>query len=353
MKRIFSFIAVLAIIFTLAIPVFAYSTDGYPLKGEWYFYDDLDHEIIYSQEYIYIPLNFTTTINYAGEDITAFCTGIKIGFGQMMYDVVSTSPDMGETSLYVVYDMDVGWNVLFDGSQHIDLGNDYQYVNEFTFDFFYDNADPFLSTCDGSACPVTDFDVDGMCDTCGNILAYSVQRDYVPNSFPSSLPVVPLGYDFMTRFVVYEYEGDTIMWALDPYDDQLVASWDFVVSEYGSISLNTYASDFSRVPIRAVKYQLFNGDWEQLSATSSSSILMDTATDVTMVYSTETIYQYDSEVPFFPRPLWMEVETVTKGEMVTMIPKMGQTMMILTVSGVGLLALLILLSIFRKGLLMR
>lgn len=194
---------------------------------------------------------------------------------------------------------------------------------------WYSTSSPSLPICDGTSCPATDLNADGVCDDCGMTLRLLV------NGYPS-LPVV----DGNNQHSVYtEDEGGRTYYVFysnasytptGTVGDQLTAKFD-----------------------SNVNYKIFRctdgKNWVETVSSSGYQYGLGYTDDVVIVGSTFDFYDESGNL-FFPLPLWVTVEQVTQGEMMGVTNQLNQTMLILALCGVGCLALLIGLVLFGKVL---
>lgn len=353
MKIFFSFIAVFAIIFTLVVPVFA---DFEQFKYGDEVFADVNSVWTDKEQYPYALILYS--IGAKKYELYTFPSIVYAN------DTVMKYPSGGQIYRYV----DGAW-VLDAGTVQNNWKKSYWDLVWSSFDIYtsstsgviyFEGTEPLSLFCDGSSCAVSDFDLDGVCDTCGNTLAYSVQRTYTPNNWPSELPLPPLGHDDNYHYVImnvigYDVEDESGIYlhTFTPRQEYPTLEWDnrangdfLTVTAIIDDGLNVAYMNYH-------KYILENGEWVQVESSQSKyTARLGVMGMDDVIYSTLNLYTEEGTL-FFPVPLWLAVERVAQGEMVELIPMTGQTMMILTVLGVGLLALLILLHLFQKGLLIR
>lgn len=203
--------------------------------------------------------------------------------------------------------------------------------------------------CDGSTCTVRDFDVNGVCDTCGNDLAYTVQRTYTPNGW-GSYPLPLLGYGADSKYIIIQDAvGDKWLYALTP--SKSGETW--YTSSYGDTAQRIWLEDADgiRVNLTFRSYLLddINNEWEQ-KVSNTLTELNFSREEAVVYYSSLELYNEDGTL-FFPQPLWMEVQ---KGFTLTqLMDHLMGTMGQLTIAGIGLIALLIglilLVKVLRKS----
>lgn len=199
--------------------------------------------------------------------------------------------------------------------------NTVMYVGEF--------GDAPAPVCDGSTCPATDVNVDGICDNCGMTLMNLVRTPTAPNVEGNNLNTVMF------------YSGTTYYYTVYSSDD----AYTIKGYPYGT----RWRTDTS-TSVNVRKYESHDGlNWAQTyNDNSSSNYPGEQGYD--LISSTFTWYDENDE-PFFPVPLWAEVEEVTQGEMMGLGQTMGGTLKVLVPCGVGLMACLVVLGLFGKRLL--
>lgn len=183
-----------------------------------------------------------------------------------------------------------------------------------------------VGTCDGSSCPATDVNIDGICDDCGMTLM-SLSRTPVPPDVTGNNK----NYVMFYSGTVYQYTAYT--------SD---SSYTIRGEEYGA-RYRTYLEPSAT----ATRFQSYDGiNWEQ---TYNGTTANDYPGEIGWELISSTYDWYTEEGDrFFPVPLWEEVQTVTQGEMGTLTSETAGTMKTLVVCGVGLMACLMALSLFGK-----
>ena len=204
--------------------------------------------------------------------------------------------------------------------------------------------------CDGSACDVSDFDVNGKCDDCGYTLLYSIRPTYTPNNWPSELPPPPLGFDGTSDYIITsEKSGGIYLFTWTHREEYSDFWWDNKVLEknQNSIMIRSYNGDNAAyMNYYKYSYDSNSDSWvRQASSQSQYSTLIGVEGETTMVFSTLDIF-YEDGTYFFPRPLWLEMEKVAQRAIVKM--EILKVMKVLTVAGLGLLALLMGFHLLHK-----
>ena len=220
-----------------------------------------------------------------------------------------------------------------------------------------DNTDGWVFEevkCDGSTCHVADYNVDGVCDTCGNVLsAAAYGRLYTPTNWPSYLPSPPLGFDEGSDYIVTSNTDGTIkLFVWTPINSYANFEWrNRIALSMQYIRIQSWDGDN---PAYMAFYEYsYSGATEQWTSVSSSqsqnSTTIGTVANTSIIYSTLDIY-YEDGTPFFPRPLTGAVQEVIREEVQAARLKVVQTMKTLTIAGLGLLALLMGFHLLHKKL---
>lgn len=318
MKRIFSILAVVCLIVSLAVPTLA--AESYTLSGTWRF----DSVLGAPPTNFYFDMPFTYASS-TGEDI--LCTKI--------YITTSTAHPVATIQYYpegstTVARVNGAWTD--DGLRTITFVGDVS-VSEDFYLWFTDNAMD-VSGCDGSSCPATDVNKDNICDDCGR--TFALLRDYTPSDFPSGYPAVPSLDMPNARYFLYQVRSSEYTY-LVVYPSTVTPTFDSTVQN-GRLHFAESYGNF--------RLDRTNNEWVMSSDTTPYDIGGYTG-NVQALYSSVQIYDEENE-PFFPIPLWMEMEKVTQGEMNTAGQAVHGAMMTLAVCGIGCLALLVVLSLFGK-----
>lgn len=190
---------------------------------------------------------------------------------------------------------------------------------------YLSGSEPVYLYCDGSTCPATDLDHNNVCDDCGIVLTMSL------------------------RSSLWEYAQSVVANGMDIFESDY-----WVITDNGANGYKIYISDLpfeyisstgnlvsNSVVQRTEVYDTSDGSY--IGGTSWASKQPNTALDVGSPVATSHPIE-----GFFPIPLWMEMDRLTQGEMVTMGQTLGGTMKILVPCGVGLVALLAVLKLFGK-----
>lgn len=184
-----------------------------------------------------------------------------------------------------------------------------------------------IPDCDGSSCPATDLNYDGVCDDCGRSLTMSI-RPYPPVDGLWEKSVYPYGLLYM--------RNDNIP-SLYFLDNPITT---------------TDGVDFRFNGGNFVVYNLVDGAWTYERTGQGAVEFPDLDSGRILKVSHDVNFQgailMNKDADFFPTPLWEMVEQVTQGAMTEEMPKMGGTMTILVACGVGLMACLVVLSLFGK-----
>ena len=211
--------------------------------------------------------------------------------------------------------------VAFDASS---MNNRLVWSNEDAYDIngslYMSGSDPIPIYCDGSSCSATDADSDGICDDCGMTLMLAAPQRY-------------------THSVTFRYSDGTFV------KSEFTSDTEF--SPTGVLTSNAYRVDNGKV-VEHIMYESFDGtSWDETRNNSVSSQTYTFEEGMTVYQSTFDWYD-ESGNRFFPVPLWEQVVKVTQGEMQGLTQEMGGTMKVLVPCGVGLMALLVVLSLFGK-----
>ena len=233
--------------------------------------------------------------------------------------------------------VDGGWeNIAFNGTQ-IDLE-----LNSITL--LWSNVDVSDSQgnvlleatfaqqlCDGSSCPATDANNDNVCDDCGLTL-YNT-RSVIPDPYTvwtgNRFDVFPFAF-------LYTYNGNNylILSASQPYVDG------------GNVVIPDVASGTAYV-----RYTIFGDTWRlDNSYDSGGTISVDDVYPSFDMLNLDGTVIYSRDRDFFPLPLWAVTLQTAQGEITAEMTNLRETVWILTLCGVGCLALLIALPLFGKVL---
>lgn len=184
-------------------------------------------------------------------------------------------------------------------------------------------------TCNGSACSANDANFDGICDHCGMRLMNLVRTPTAPEVNGSN-----------KNFVMF-YTGETYYYTV--YTSNTAYSIRGYI--YGTRMRST-----SDIAVNVHRFESYDGlNW--------SSEYSGTAKDYypgeqgwTLLSSSFNWYDSSENTsdPFFPVPLWAEVEKVTQGEIPEMTEQTMTTLGFLMLCGIGCLALLMVLALFGK-----
>lgn len=188
-------------------------------------------------------------------------------------------------------------------------------------------------TCDGSTCPATDANKDNVCDDCG--MTFAILRNYSPDGWPSDLPAPP-SLDYMSYTVVEDDEG---VWLFMVGDEV-----PYVYFNFETTTINfTMEGQYPGTNVQ--RYRLSGDEWAYNSIGSLRSQKFNGT--YKFLYSSVDVYDLSGN-PFFPEPLWLQVQGQTQGGVKNLAMTLGQTMGILVPFGVGLMALLVVLVLLAK-----
>lgn len=199
---------------------------------------------------------------------------------------------------------------------------------------FLAGSEPSIPVCDGSSCPATDANVDGICDDCSMTLSL---RSLTYPTLPSTD-----GSNAQTALVKTKYSGvDAYMYS--------VFSSDSTYTIQGTSPGTVYQIAVDGVA-QYKQYVTTDGqNWVgiQDGSVNDQTVGSGVIANTTVVSSTFNWYD-DSGTLFFPVPLWEEMGQVTQGEMGVLTQETMETVSTLVLCGVGCLALLMLLSLLGR-----
>lgn len=183
--------------------------------------------------------------------------------------------------------------------------------------------------CDGSSCSATDIDHDGICDDCGMQLMNLGRTPTAPEVTGNN-----------KHFVMF-YTGDTYYYTAYTSD----TAYSIRGYNYGTRMRST-----SDIAVNVQRFESYDGLNWQSEYSGSAKDYYPGEQGWTLISSTFNWYDSSENTtdPFFPVPLWAEVEKVTQGEIPGMTEQTTTTMGFLMLCGIGCLALLILLTLFGK-----
>lgn len=312
MKRILCFLLVIFVMASIAVPAFATDTAIYK-------YGDVIAEDIYTvwdsnvYPYAVISVNdenvaYMTMFKeykWADEDGVYFYTPSKIyklngSFGWEYVNAINEQDYRSSNNLTWV-----SQNFSHNGT------------------LYYTHVPPIIASCDGSTCPATDVNFDNICDECGMPLAYNLR-------------VTPRTYEFVIK-----------------HSDELTLKYTYTETLAGTVMNAVYSDDRVTVsfdnPVNHYQYKLVGDEWEEYASYPNTygSHAMSLSETATILSSNLIVYDENGDV-FFRNPLWMVMGQVVQGEMKNLTAETGGTMKVLTLCGVGLIALLVVLSLFGK-----
>lgn len=168
--------------------------------------------------------------------------------------------------------------------------------------------------------------------------------------------ILPIDVDDLGREVPDIYE----VWDRDKYSYAIL--WDDGRHLFLSESRPRYwinPQGFDYIHVASGKYQSYeniNGLWSEsvsgtsgynLSAYSDGILLVDWTSSDILNLDGSVWFAHDPD--FFPIPLWTTIQKVTQGKLEEeTVPTMASTMNTLVLCGVGLMACLVVLSLFGK-----
>lgn len=188
--------------------------------------------------------------------------------------------------------------------------------------------------CDGTSCPATDANVNGICDDCGMTLSL---RSLTYPTLPSTD-----GSNVQTALVKTKYSGvDAYMYS--------VFSSDSTYTIQGTSPGTVYQLAVDGVA-QYKQYVTTDGQtWVEIQdgSVNDQTVGSGVIANTTVVSSTFNWYD-ESGTLFFPVPLWEEMGQVTQGEMGVLTQETMETVSTLVLCGVGCLALLMLLNLLGR-----
>lgn len=336
MKKFIIFLSVFALLLScVVVPVFAEDNSQVTFNREpdWASLKALgEYTTIKNISGYYVPLHFA---NGNQNGMPSVFDGILISEDSSMVNYVQYS----SSSVKLVYYN--GWNT-----------TDFKSITVLTTPsmdiqrWLADNTDSWVVEevkCDGSTCHVADFNVDGVCDTCGNVLAFAAYgRQYTPSNWPSYLPSPPLGFDEGSDYIVTSNTDGTIkLFVWTPINSYENFEWrNRIALSMEYIRIQSWDGDNpAYMSFHEYSYSGATEQWTSVSSSQSqNSTTIGTVSNTSIIYSTLDIY-YEDGTPFFPRPLTGAVQEVIRAEVQATRTKVVQTMKVLTITGVGLLAL--------------
>lgn len=312
MKKILCFMLVIVVMASITIPAFAMDYNGYNLPDMPEY-----NTAIYKYAYLH---DYAGSISLFVSDFDIYINGSN-----------SYSKTAGSYYQYVFNNTKFEWQKV--GEKNTILA-DTTLVNVSTaFPIFWSAKDVYNSDgtlyiagsliCDGSTCPATDMNFDDICDSCGSPLAYNLR-------------VTPKTYEFIIK-----------------HSDNLTLKYTYTETLAGTEMNAVYADDRVTVsfnnPVNHYQYKLVGDEWEEYASYPNTygSHAMSLSETATILSSNLVVYDENGEV-FFRNPLWMVTGQVVQGEMKNLTTETAGTMKVLVLCGVGLMALLVVLSLFGK-----
>lgn len=346
MKKFIIFLSVFALLLScVVVPVFAEDNSQVTFNSnpDWASLQALgEYTTINNLSGYFVPLHFT---NGEQNGLPLVFDGILLQEGPMVSYVRLSN----QNTKLVYYN---GWNTT--GFKSITV------LTTPSMDiqrWLADNTDSWVVEevkCDGSTCHVADFDVDGVCDTCGNVLsAAAYGRLYTPINWPSYLPSPPLGFDEGSEYIVTSNTDGTIkLFVWTPINSYANFEWrNRIALSMEYIRIQSWDGDNpAYMSFHEYRYSGTSEQWTSVSSSQSqNSTTIGTVSNTSIIYSTLDIY-YEDGTPFFPRPLTGAVQEVIREEVQAARLKVVQTMKTLTIVGLGLLALLMGFHLLHKKL---
>lgn len=317
MKRILSILALVCLVLAMAVPAFA--EESYTVRGVWTFHNTLTQYPSKKTEYVnaYFPddLVTVTEFRFNGKMINLY-----VASGGYATPLVKDDNSMQIVAKHKV----------------VDFGDTSQIVSADFYSWLIANATP--PECDGTTCPATDVNHDDICDDCGAPLTFSLRDDTVYSFNGVKLPTIT-----DTLIETYGYfvilDKGTTAYTLIASNTPIMEQAGKVIVE-GSTNLAFLSANQSST------------SWSQYSTqTVTGYSLGDTAQVIWTSHNVRNVDNGDQvlagDTNFMP-PLWETMGQVTQGGMVQTTATVVGAMKILALCGVGLIALLVVLSLFGK-----
>ena len=328
MKKILSILTIVMLVCSLCIPAFA-AEDDYPV------------ELLGA---IYTATEYVTYNGYTVPDVSVLPHKYHLLYlndaGEVMATSADKDPAIYADGMVTITSSYAASAYAVKGYEHFDLSWECVISNTGPDEVLTIPADKVVWTdhdilaadgsvwmagpsCDGTTCPATDANQDGVCDDCG--LAFSFR------SLGSFEVVVDHAEDLTIRYVYNATVAGTTFDALYT-DNRIIVTFSERVSHE--------------------QYKLVDGVWEYLS---SDNVLYDSheigfTAGSKVLASDFDILDENGEV-FFSLPLWEKAQnqwgTAVTATMETEVPR---AMIVITLCGVGCLALLVALPLFGKVL---
>lgn len=327
MKKFFIFLSVVVLLTTLSI-VSTFASDSasassYTVSGEWVFNETITKTVV-SED-----VNFTYNGSYYQR------------MWAMSYSEGLNITPVGSSSSTYIYNFEYKeWGT---SARIIDFGDTEQVVSADFYNFMLANATPPAppkpTECDGSMCPVGDANHDNYCDDCGLPMVYNLRStllDYAHSQIDLALegPIPSGKYWLIEKAVTASPNPDWQNYNLYISADKFYLDGDTLKAGTGSSLVHK-----SQVWVDSITGDFKFTGWSSADTGNHHFILSNIVDS-----SHGTSF-------FFPIPLWMEMEEVGEQTLTqTALPAMGSTMMIVTVSSVGLLALVTALILLSRKL---
>lgn len=350
MKRILSFLLVIVVISAMAVPAFAVEIpDGYASYNGHVLpdaslinhgYGDIGQPLLIykiNETGVYTALfgDIENDYEFTYDDkVYMFSAEETLSYPMMRYSLVDN-----EWVFRNAFDADAWWGLSrsVDGeyTSSVVWSNISIYKDANRNEIVIQGSEPsYNSFCDGSSCPATDINVDGNCDDCGMMLSL---RSLTYPAFPTVY-----GSNKHYALVKTKYSGvDAYMYSVFISD----ATYDIRGETPDTVYQIAVDGDADYI-----QYVTTDGQtWVEIqnSSVNYQSVGSGIVSQTTVIASTFDWYNEEGE-RFFPLPLWAEMELVTQGEMVSLTAETVGTMKVLALCGVGLIALLVVLSLFGR-----
>ena len=283
MKKIVTLIICVAVVLAMAVPAFAENTTSWlHAYGSVMWNEDIDIDIV-------------GTVYYPVEDASS--NGVPV------YNVVVNG--VGKTISYnstIVYRQDTGW--VDDAYRILTFGLQGRYIEAFqvVLDYFG------TILCDGSSCPATDVDNDGVCDDCGSVLMRSVA--------PSGPSVIYETYNGVRLPTISTVWNDTGAYtACIIFKDKASDTYHLIYGSYYDKDYMHYNTAVSGSPQTYCSihnwswYDLIDDNWTFQTANTNDVICRVETYD--LIWANQTIYTDSTrENPFFQLPPTVEAPTL-------------------------------------------
>lgn len=314
MKKLISFLLIFVLAFSFSFSALAYEngTD---------FYDITELVALHEEEYPYYCVGESEKI-----------TGLwRIIFSSKPFVATSVGKPSVENANYIVYtSRDFSpWEVSTDSPQPtFTLNALIRYSNVDIYDSdgnLFHKSDVYVYVeCDGTACPANDADHDNICDDCGNVLTFSLRSTLL--NYAQTLAETNSAFSSThTYYAVVEHPTDSDKYVL--YISQIQMG-----TTDGGTSV-TGGDMYRCIVVTRDDGSFANQGFGAVDSWSGK-----------VVYANHTI-------PFFFRvPLTVSLQGPTGEQMEMEAPNLTEEFSTLALCGIGCLALLIILRLFRVSL---